>query len=139
MSRETVPDLDAFRHLGDGRFPGALGVEVVELEPGRSLMRLAIREDHLAPNGYLHAGAVMGLADSACGYGCVASLPEGARNFATIEAKTNFMGTALDGVIECEARMVHGGRTTQVWDADVRVDHRTLALFRCTQLILYPG
>ena len=138
MPGETAPDLEAFRHLGDGRFPGALGVEVLEVERGRTRMRLAIREDHLAPNGYLHAGAVLGLADSACGYGCVASLPDGAANFATIEVKTNFVGTALEGELECEAWLVHGGRTTQVWDAEVRAGERKLALFRCTQLILYP-
>lgn len=138
MSQETRPDLDAFRHRGDGRFPGALGVEVLEIERGRARMRLQIREDHLAPNGYLHAGVVMGLADTACGYGCVASLPQGGVNFATIEVKTNFLGTALEGELECEAWLVHGGRTTQVWDAEVRAGDRRLALFRCTQLVLYP-
>jgi 1,4-dihydroxy-2-naphthoyl-CoA hydrolase len=137
VSQETRPDLDAFRHLGDGRFPGTLGIEVLEIEPGRTRMRLGIRQDHLAPNGYLHAGVVIGLADSACGYGCVASLPESAVNFATIEVKTNFLGTALEGELECEAWLVHGGRTTQVWDAEVRAGGRRLALFRCTQLVLY--
>jgi 1,4-dihydroxy-2-naphthoyl-CoA hydrolase len=138
VSQETAPDLDAFRDLGQGRFPGWLGVEVLEVERGHTRMRLSIRETHLAPNGYLHAGVVLGLADSACGYGCVATLPEGAINFATIEVTTNFLGTALEGAIECEASLVHGGRTTQVWDAVVRAGDRRLALFRCTQLILYP-
>ncbi|HEX5948863.1 MAG TPA: PaaI family thioesterase [Actinomycetota bacterium] len=138
MAQETAPDLDAFRTLGDGRFPGALGVEVLDVVSGRTRMRLRIRQDHLAPNGYLHAGVVVGLADSACGYGCVATLPEGATNFATVEVKTNFLGTALEGEMECEAWLVHGGRTTQVWDAEVRADGRAIALFRCTQLILYP-
>jgi 1,4-dihydroxy-2-naphthoyl-CoA hydrolase len=138
VAEETVPDQEFFRDLGAGRFPGALGIEVVEVKPGRTRMRLPIRQDHLAPNGYMHAGVVIGLADSACGYGCVASLPEGAVNFATIEVKTNFLGTALEGELDCEAWLVHGGRTTQVWDAEVRADDRAIALFRCTQLILYP-
>lgn len=138
MAEETVPDQEFFRDLGAGRFPGALGIEVVEVKPSRTRMRLPIRQDHLAPNGYLHAGVVIGLADSACGYGCVASLPEGAVNFATVEVKTNFLGTALEGELDCEAWLVHGGRTTQVWDAEVRAGDRAIALFRCTQLILYP-
>jgi 1,4-dihydroxy-2-naphthoyl-CoA hydrolase len=138
VAEETVPDPESFHDLGAGRFPGALGIEVVEVTRGRTRMRLRIREDHLAPNGYLHAGAVIGLADSACGYGCVASLPEGAANFATVEVKTNFLGTALEGELDCEAWLVHGGRTTQVWDAEVRFGDRAIALFRCTQLILYP-
>ena len=133
-------DLEAFRRLGDGRLPGLIGIEVESIEDGRARMRLPVREELLAPNGYLHAGTVVALADSACGYGCIASLPAGATGFTTIELKTNFLGTALDGTLFCESRCVHGGRTTQVWDASVTNEAgKTLALFRCTQLLLYPA
>jgi uncharacterized protein (TIGR00369 family) len=83
---------------------------------------------------------VVGLADTACGYGCRVSLPEGATGFTTVELKTNFLGTALDGSILCTAELVHGGRTTQVWDAEVvnEASGKRIALFRCTQLLLYP-
>ena len=131
-------DLAAFHELGLGRLPGLIGLEVVEVEEGHVLMHLPLREELLAPNGYLHAGTVVALADSACGYGCIASLPDGAIGFTTIELKTNFLGTALDGTITCESRRVHGGRTTQVWDATVKDEAgKALALFRCTQLLLY--
>jgi uncharacterized protein (TIGR00369 family) len=100
-----------------------------------------VREELLAPNGYLHAAAVVALADTACGYGCIASLPEGGSGFTTIELKTNFLGTATEGVLGCEAKLLHGGRTTQIWDAIVTNEEsgKALALFRCTQLILYGG
>jgi 1,4-dihydroxy-2-naphthoyl-CoA hydrolase len=113
----------------------------VRVEEGRSEARLAVRDELLAPNGYLHAGAVVALADTASGYGCVASLPEGATGFTTIELKTNFLGTATEGTLRCAAVLVHGGRTTQIWDAAVtnEADGKTLALFRCTQLLLYGG
>ena len=131
-------DLDTFGEIGSGRFPGHLGVRVTEAGGGRARAELEIGTEHLAPNGYLHAGVVVGLADTVCGYGCFASLPQDATGFTTIELKTNFLGTALEGTLSAEASMVHGGRTTQVWDAVVRADGRTLALFRCTQLVLYP-
>jgi 1,4-dihydroxy-2-naphthoyl-CoA hydrolase len=131
-------DLDEFVGLGEGRFPGLLGIEVDLVEEGQVRMRLPLREELLAPNGYLHAATVVGLADSACGYGCIASLPEGAIGFTTIELKTNFLGTALEGTLSCESTLVHGGRTTQVWDATVTDEAgKKLALFRCTQLLLY--
>jgi uncharacterized protein (TIGR00369 family) len=97
-----------------------------------------IGKQHLAPNGYLHAAAVVALADTACGYGCVMSLPEGAAGFTTAELKANFIGTALAGGITCEARLLHGGRTTQVWDAEVKSEAigKTIAVFRCTQILL---
>lgn len=131
-------DIEAFKELGQGRLPGLIGIEVDEIEVGHVRMHLPLREELLAPNGYLHAGTVVALADSACGYGCIASLPDGASGFTTIELKTNFLGTALSGTLTCESKRIHGGRTTQVWDAAVKDESgKTLALFRCTQFLLY--
>jgi 1,4-dihydroxy-2-naphthoyl-CoA hydrolase len=122
--------------VGAGTFPALVGIEV-DAGESEAVGRLSIRPEHLAPNGYLHAGAVVALADTVCGFGCVASLPEGARGFTTIELKTNFLATARDGTLTCRGRLVHGGRTTQVWDATVEnTEGRALALFRCTQLLL---
>ena len=131
-------DIQAFVEAGRGRLPGLLGIEIDEIEVGHVRMRLQLRAELLAPNGYLHAGTVVALADSSCGYGCIASLPEGATGFTTIELKTNFLATALDGTLFAESRRVHDGRTTQVWDSTVSDEQgKTLALFRRTQLLLY--
>ena len=131
-------DIQEFIERGRDRLPGLVGVQIDEIDGGRVRMHLRLRPELLAPNGYLHAATVVALADSACGYGCIASLPEGATGFTTIELKTNFLATALDGTLSCESRLVHGGRTTQIWDATVTHEAgKTLALFRCTQLLLY--
>jgi 1,4-dihydroxy-2-naphthoyl-CoA hydrolase len=124
-----------------GHLPGVLAFDWVELRSGYAQGRFEIAPQHLAPNGYLHAGSVVAFADTACGYGCLMSLPDGAVNFTTAELKANFIGTALKGRITCEARLVHGGRTTQVWDAEVKNEQsgKTIALFRCTQIILYQA
>ena len=132
--------LEGLNERGVGTLPGLIGIEVVEAEKGRLESRLELREELMAPNGYLHAATIVALADTSCGYGTFVSLPEGARGFTTVELKSNFLGTKRAGIIGCEARLAHGGRTTQVWDArviDVE-DAKALALFRCTQLILYP-
>src|SRR5947208_15003784 len=134
----ALTDLETCRRNGENRLPGRIGIEVDEIEAGHVRMRLPLRDELLAPNGYLHAGTVVALADSSCGYGCIASLPDGATGFTTIELKTNFLGTALKGTLSCESTLVHGGRTTQVWDATVTNEAgKKLALFRCTQLLLY--
>ena len=133
----TVEQLNA---RGQGYLPGLIRIEFLSIEPGRLTSRLAIRPELLAPNGYLHAAVVIALADTTCGYGTFSELPGGAQNFTTIELKSNFLGTARQGAIDCAATIVHSGRTTQVWDATVtdQVSGKTIALFRCTQLILYP-
>lgn len=123
-----------------GRLPGLIGLEIVAIGEGFAEGRLRLRPEHLAPNGYLHAATVIALADTLCGYGCSANLPEGAAGFTTIELKTNFLGTATEGTISSRATLLHGGRTTQVWDATVVHEEsgRTLTVFRCTQAILWP-
>jgi len=129
--------LEALQEAGSHGFPGLLGIEFLLPGDGVLRARLAVEEKHLAPNGYLHAGTVVGFADSVAGYGCFLNLPEGATGFMTVELKTNFLRSVREGTIVCEARLVHGGRTTQLWDATVTdPDGRTMALFRCTQLVL---
>jgi 1,4-dihydroxy-2-naphthoyl-CoA hydrolase len=97
---------------------------------------MPVQQKLLAPNGYLHAASVIALADSACGFGTYFDLPE-AFGFTTIELKSNFLGTSKSGVLTCEARRMHHGKSTQVWDATVHAEQeRTIALFRCTQMIL---
>ena len=136
FNSERTPDF--FNRLSEGHLPGLMGLRVTEAAQGLVRAELQVRKELFAPNGFLHAGTVVTLADTACGYGCVAHLPEGGKGFTTIELKSNHLGTARDGTIEVEARAVHLGRSTHVWDATVR--HRetgkTIALFRCTQMIL---
>ena len=98
----------------DGKLPALFGIEPIAIEHGRVVLRVDIRPEFLAPNGYLHAGTVVTLADTCCGFGSLASLPHGATGFTTIELKANFLGTAREGAILCHATPAHLGRTTQV-------------------------
>lgn len=129
---------DKLKQAGRGTLPEHLGFELLSAEDGRITAALEIGPHHLAPNGFLHAASVIMLADTSCGFGCMMHLPEGAESFTTIEIKSNHLGTAREGRVECEARPVHRGRTTQVWDATVTAGGKTIALFRCTQMILWP-
>jgi len=132
----TIEQLNA---RSKGHLPELIGIDFISVEPGRLTSRLAIRPELLAPNGYLHAATVIALADTTCGYGVFYDLPEGAKSFTTIELKSNFLGTAREGVIACAGTRVHNGRTTQVWDATVtdQANGKAIALFRCTQMIMY--
>lgn len=130
---------DSFDERQAGTLPGILGIAVDAIADGSIDLSMAVDRRHLAPNGYLHAASVVALADTAAGYGCVVHLPDGATGFTTIELKSNFLGTALEGTIRARGTLAHAGRSTQIWDATVRgPDDRTIALFRCTQMILWP-
>ena len=129
-----------FNQRGTDHLPGHLGIVITEVASGLMRAEFDIKPFHMAPNGYLHAGSVVTLADTAAGYGCIANLPEGASGFTTIELKSNHLGTVREGIVECVANAMHIGSTTQVWDSVVssKTTGKVLALFRCTQMILYP-
>lgn len=132
--------MDQINRRGEGFLPGLLGIEFVKVDEQGVESRLPVRQALMAPNGFLHAASVIALADTSAGYGCVRLLPAGAKGFTTIELKSNFLGTAREGAIYCRATPVHLGRTTQVWDAVVtdEASGAKIALFRCTQMVLWP-
>lgn len=133
----TVAELNA---MGEKKLPGFLGIQITDVQQGEVSAMLPVQETLLAPNGYLHAASVIALADTAAGFGCMTNLPTGASSFTTIELKSNHLGTVREGAIECRAKASHLGKTTQVWDCEVTATDsgKTIALFRCTQMILYP-
>jgi 1,4-dihydroxy-2-naphthoyl-CoA hydrolase len=141
MSR--LHTLQQVSDYGAEYLPGYLGIVFTRISEAEVRSELTVRKSLMAPNGYLHAGTVVSFADTSAGYGCTANLPPGAAGFTTLELKANYLGTAREGTIDCVARPVHLGKTTQVWDAVVthRESGKTIALFRCTQLVLYakPG
>ena len=141
VSRASI--LASLQSEGEDRLPGLMGLSFRQFAAERGVgveADFTVSARHMAPNGFLHAAAVVALADSACGYGCVLNLPEGASGFTTIELKTNFLGTATEGLVTARGAPLHLGRSTQLWDAEVTSAQsgRTIALFRCTQMILWP-
>jgi 1,4-dihydroxy-2-naphthoyl-CoA hydrolase len=133
----TLESLNA--RIGDN-LPGYLGIAMTGFSEGEMHSRMALKSLHFAPNTYLHAGSIVTLADTTAGFGTYVHLPEGSVGFTTIELKSNFLGTLRQGAIICTAKAQHLGRNTQVWDAEVFDEDtgRKMALFRCTQMILWP-
>ena len=137
VNRTSVEDLN---RANLGKLPEHLGLRITEVEDGRVVGRFLVRPDLVAHTGYLLAGVVLSVADLLCAYGVSTVWPEGATGFTTAEAKANFTGTLREGEAVCVATLLHGGRTTQVWDARVEdaATGKLITAFRCTQIILYP-
>jgi uncharacterized protein (TIGR00369 family) len=140
-SRFKNISIDDLNRVGAEYLPGYLGIEMLEVLDKGMRARMPIRPLHFAPNSFLHAASIVALADTTCGYATMAYLPEGAQSFTTIELKSNHLGTVREGSIACIATAQHLGRNTQVWDAVVtdEASGKKIALFRCTQMILYPN
>ena len=138
----TDPPEDEFARLNKltpGTLVELLGIQITAVGERRVTGTLTVRPELLAPNGFLHAATVIALADTLCGYGYWVTAPAGSNGFTTIELKANFLGTARAGTLTGQSTLRHGGRTTQIWDAEVTDEQgKLIALFRCTQLVLYP-
>ena len=132
--------IEVLNRRGSEYLPGYLGIEMLELQENSLRSRMPVKQLHFAPNNFLHAASIVALADTTCGYATVAHLPKGAQSFTTIELKSNHLGTVSEGSIACLATAQHLGRNTQVWDAVVtdEATGRKIALFRCTQMVLWP-
>ena len=137
-SEQRVAQLNEFAH---NKHPGMVGVEILTCEAHEVTGRLDVGEELVAGTGFLWAPVIITLADWLCAAGTPRNMKEGAESFTTVEFKSNFIGTVRQGgAIFGRARPVHVGRTTQVWDVEVsnEANQRTIALFRCTQMILFP-
>ena len=134
---DRVAELNAFTR---DKHPGMVGIEITSCEPEAVTGEFIVREDCVAGTGYLWAPVVITLADWLCAAGTPQFFRDGAQSFTTIELKTNFLGSAQTGdLVTGRAAPAHVGRSTQVWDVEVRNERtdRTIALFRCTQMVLY--
>ena len=148
MRWPEVRDAAFFNAFSRGHFSDSVGIEIIAVDAQAKTVtaELLIQPRHIAPNGYLHGGAVVTLADTTAAYACIAQLPADA-GFTTAEMKANLIGTLRDGAITCVAQPLHIGRTTHVWDATVHAGDaaqnaaapgRVIAAFRCTQVVLQP-
>jgi len=131
--------IEYFNNKSKGHFPGLLGIKVVAIKDQVLKAEMPIQSAFLAPNTYLHAGSIVTFADTIAGYSTILNLPENAKSFTTIELKSNFLRTLQKGVLECESEAEHIGRTTHVWRIRVldKATKKVLAIFSCTQMILY--
>ena len=118
--------------------PGQLGCVFDHAAADLVVGHIDVTDSQIAGTGFLFAPAVIALADTCAAIGCGITIPDGA-SFTTIELKSNFLSSARSGErVVCRCTPQHLGRQTQVWDAQVTNEStgRTIALFRCTQMVL---
>jgi uncharacterized protein (TIGR00369 family) len=118
-------------------FPGLMGVQLMEVTPERVVASMEVRPDLCTTGNVLHGGAIMAFADTLGAIGTIANLPKDART-TTIESKTNFLRAAPEGTrITGECTAFHRGKTTMVWQTQIKTDTGKLcAVVTQTQLVL---
>ena len=113
-----------------------LGIEFVEVTPERVVARLKVSDKLMTVGGTVHGGTLMAFADSVGAAGTVANLAEGQRT-ATLESKTNFIAGCRSGTVQAEAKPIHKGKRTHVWETRITDESgKLLSVTTQTQMIL---
>jgi uncharacterized protein (TIGR00369 family) len=95
-----------------------IGASLSLVEPGVVEITLPYRKDLTQQNGYLHAGIVTTIADSACGYAAFTLMPPRAQVL-SVEFKVNLLRPALGDTFLSRAEVIKAGKTLTVVRADV--------------------
>jgi uncharacterized protein (TIGR00369 family) len=95
-----------------------IGARLARVEPGVVEIELPFRADLTQQDGYLHAGVITTVADSAAGYAAYSLMPAGSRVL-SIEFKVNLLRPARGELFVARAEVIKAGRTLTVVRADV--------------------
>jgi uncharacterized protein (TIGR00369 family) len=94
-----------------------IGAELMRVEPGVVEITLPYRADLAQQHGYLHAGIVTTIADSACGYAAYSLMPPNSEVL-SVEFKVNLLRPAKGDTFSAVAEVVKSGKTLTVVRAD---------------------
>jgi uncharacterized protein (TIGR00369 family) len=100
------------------KFMATLGATLDVVRAGEIHIAFSHREDLTQQHGYLHAGVLASVADSACGYAALTLMPPGAAVL-TVEFKVNLMAPAAGEAFVARGRVVRAGRTLIATAGDV--------------------
>lgn len=95
-----------------------IGASLTRVEPGAIDITLPYRQDLTQQSGYIHAGMLTTVADSACGYAAYTLMPAGS-DVLSVEFKVNLLRPAAGELFVAEARVIKAGKTLTVTNCDV--------------------
>lgn len=117
------------------KFMGTLGARLAEVRPGEVIIELPFGNHLTQQHGFLHAGAVTTIIDTACGYAALTLMPEGAAVL-TVEFKINLMKPAAGSMFRATGKVIRAGRTLTISSGVVdALDHgkwSTIAAMQAT-------
>ena len=122
MPASVDPDFEARVRgsFGKQRLMQTIGAVLENVDAGRVAIRLPFRDDLTQQHGFLHAGVIASVADSACGYAALSLMPADA-GVLSIEFKVNMLAPAKGDAIIARGEVIRPGRNIMVCRADVHV------------------
>jgi len=118
-----------------------IGAEMTKVAAGEVEIELAYRDNLTQQHGYLHAGVITAIVDSACGYAAM-TLTRAVEDILTIEYKANFVAPATGEKMIARSRVLRAGRKVTVCAGDVFAlrdgEEKLIATMLATMMTLSP-
>lgn len=130
-----MPQMD-FRTFSRETLVETLGIRVTEASPDRVVAEMEVTPKVHQPFGFLHGGASVALAETVASIGAYLAAPEGHTSFG-LEINANHLRSMQSGKVRAVATPFHKGRTTHVWNIEIRDEQdRLVCVSRCTLAIV---
>lgn len=114
-----------------------LGIETVEMEPDRVVLKMPVDGRHHQPFGILHGGVSVVLAETAASFGAWVNCDQEKETTVGLEINANHLRPKRDGILTATAEPLHKGRTTMVWEVKIRDEkEKLICVSRCTIAIV---
>lgn len=121
MNSLTPPDTDYERRVRESfarqKLMQTIGATLAEVSPGNITIKLPYRDELTQQNGYLHAGIITAVVDSACGYAAMTMTPAGAE-ILSVEFKINLLSPAKGESFLARGKVIKAGRTLAVCEGE---------------------
>ena len=112
-------------------FMKTLGAKMIAIEKGMVKIECSLKDELVQQHGFFHAGVITSIADSACGYAALTTMPEGS-DVLSVEFKTNLLKAAKSTKIIATGKVVKSGRTLVFCEARI-TDEKEEILFATLQ------
>jgi len=117
-------------------FMATIGARLAAVQPGQVVIELPFRADLVQQHGFLHAGVVTAVVDSACGYAALSLMPPGAAVL-SVEFKVNLLKPAAGASFRAVGKVIRAGRTLTVCSGELEAighERSVVAVMQATMM-----
>lgn len=114
-----------------------LGIEIIEFGKGQVVAKMPVNSATKQPMGYLHGGASLALAETVAGVGSFLITDVEKNNVFGMNVTANHLASVQNGFVLASAKILHKGKTTHVWDVEIKDETgRLISIARVTNMVV---
>lgn len=134
---KNKPTIEKLNQLNQGTMMEQLQIEYLEIGDGFLKAKMPVDKRTFQPDGILHGGASLALAETVAGLGSALIVDLKSFNVRGAQVSANHVGTAKKGWVVAEGRLIHRGKNTHIWNIDIKNElDKLVSICRITNFIV---